>query len=221
MRAAWSALIVSFLLAGCMGAAPVSLITNGGFESLSCGGLFCTLSAGSSSLPGWEIQSGSVDVVTNAYWTAHTGSQSVDLNGNAPAVIRQTVTNLQVGEFYTLDFFLSGNPDMTPLPQNYRVTVDVIDPNNNANNVSFTRDFSMAGVTRPNLTWNFYREFFLATHSTMTLQFTGELRYGSTLPYGPVLDDVALYQGQVPEPGTVSLFAAGGAVLYFLRRRAA
>ena len=98
-------------------AAGPELLTNGGFETgaLSPAGQtgFDDLTAGSDAITGWKVESGSVDYM-GTYWSAAEGSRSVDLDGNGPGSISQTITTV-VGQTYTINFQYSANTDGGPL----------------------------------------------------------------------------------------------------------
>ena len=71
---------------------PPEVVCNGGFESPSINGQAQTLPAGPGpSGFGWSIGGNSIDLVKN-FWQAAEGSQSIDLDGNAPGSIKQTLT---------------------------------------------------------------------------------------------------------------------------------
>lgn len=62
-----------------------------------------------STLDGWTVASGSVDVVRHLNATSRDGAQSIDLNGVEPGVLRR-VFNTVPGIRYRLSFDFSGNP---------------------------------------------------------------------------------------------------------------
>ena len=102
---ALAALAVTFAAATAQGQ---NLATNGSFESPFVGGSFTTFGPGNG-IAAWTILGGSVDLVAN-YWDAKDGLQSLDLNGNARGAIAQMI-NTNVGNLYTVSFWIAGNPD--------------------------------------------------------------------------------------------------------------
>src|SRR5262249_20311045 len=75
------------------GPASAGLITNGGFEQPGGQTADLFLPAGNSSLTGWTIVSGSVDIVpSTGSWPAYEGSQSLDLDGHSAGTIEQSFT---------------------------------------------------------------------------------------------------------------------------------
>ena len=192
------------LLASAAGAVT---IVNGDFESgPTVGGAgYTTLSAGSSALPGWTIGGDSIDYI-GSYWTAESGTHSLDMSGNAPGSISQTVTGLTVGQSYTVTFYLSGNPAGGDPNKELELQAPGI-----------TGYYFIVGAnefTLPGITW--YKEdlIFQAVSSTANLTFTSL----ENSAYGPALDNVTI---SVPELTTWALMIGGlGLVGYSLRRRA-
>lgn len=82
---------------------------NGSFEnSPNPGTSSTTLAAGATTLAGWSIASGDIDVVGTAVTQAH-GVRGVDLNGTAAGRITQSFTTV-AGKTYTVTFDLAGSP---------------------------------------------------------------------------------------------------------------
>ena len=141
----------------------------------------------------WTVTVGSVDWI-GSYWVppTQTGGYSVDLDGNAPGGIAQTV-GLSAGS-YILNFFLSGNPDGLPTTK----TVDVT-----AGSSSQTFTYALTGSnTESNMLWAPESLTFTASGPT-TIAFTS---LDSASPWGPALAGVSLTQ--VPEAGFYSYSAA-------------
>jgi choice-of-anchor C domain-containing protein len=103
------AISLVFLLA-CVGtvSAETNLVLNGGFESPVVGSPWATVGAGNG-LTGWTINYGSIDLIHGG-WQSHLGDQSIDLAGDSPSKISQTINTADLGATYTLSFWLAGNP---------------------------------------------------------------------------------------------------------------
>ena len=91
------------------GAQP-NLILNGSFEQPRQTS-DAALSSGSGGLADWTIGGDSVNLDGSGYWQAEDGLQSLDLSGNAPGSVSQTVTGTTAGATYTLSWFVAGNPE--------------------------------------------------------------------------------------------------------------
>lgn len=86
-----------------------NVVKNGGFEKPVSQVPVRTVAAPKKIGP-WQVTAGSVDVVTGSYWPPAAGSQSLDLAGNAPGAIQETLT-LPTSGTYKIAFKLAGNPD--------------------------------------------------------------------------------------------------------------
>lgn len=181
-----------------------ALIVNGSFEDGPNPGSF-TLYNGNPFIPGWSIDSGSVDYI-GTYWEHADGERSLDLSGNNAASISQVVST-QVGMIYTVSFALAGNPVGPPVVKTMQVSVD------NATNTSANYTFDTEGTTRANMGW-VYKEFsFTATDESTKLSFAS-LDGGF---FGPALDDVSMQA--IPEPATLLALGLGAAAVAARRRR--
>jgi len=91
------------------GALLANLLINGGFEQpvVLAGAFFRTLGVGIAELTGWTIAAGNLDVVNNQ--PSAEGTQSLDLNGTNPAVLRQEFATTP-GARYRLSFAYANNP---------------------------------------------------------------------------------------------------------------
>ena len=90
-------LVGTFLLLGLSINVKADPFQNGSFENgpiINNG--FITLYAGSTEIPGWTVDSGSIDLIGD-YWTASDGSRSIDLNGDGLGAISQTFDTISGG----------------------------------------------------------------------------------------------------------------------------
>jgi choice-of-anchor C domain-containing protein len=97
------------LLLACVGtvSADTNLVVNGGFETPLGDYPWHPIYAGNG-LTGWTINYGSIDLIHNG-WQSHSGDQSIDLAGDSPGKISQTINTADLGATYTLSFWLAGN----------------------------------------------------------------------------------------------------------------
>ena len=91
------------------GAQP-NLILNGSFEQPRQAS-DAALSPSTGGLTDWTIGGDSVNLDGSGYWQAEDGIQSLDLSGNAPGSVSQTVNGTTSGTTYTLSWYLAGNPE--------------------------------------------------------------------------------------------------------------
>ena len=199
-----------------------TLLTNGSFEDPTASNPFSTIPS-VASLPGWDIELGSIDLIGN-YWQHADGLQSIDMNGapgNSPATISQTINNLINGATYYLSFYLAGNPDGAPTVKKLTAMLDNGIFGSTGTSL-FGATFDTTGKTKLSMGWQqFYQTFTYTgiTGGSLKLSFVGD---GDGTPYGPALDDVSL--GAVPVPAALPLFgtALGAmALLRFRRKRGA
>jgi choice-of-anchor C domain-containing protein len=178
-----------------------NLVVNGSFEdnTIVNVGSFDNLSSG---LIGWSIGAGNVDLVSNNYWAAYQGDNSLDLNGTKKAEIEQTLVTT-VGQLYQLSFWLAGNPQGGSTVKNLSVNVG-------ANGLY---NFDTSGKSTTNMGWSNYITSFYAVGNTTTLSFASNTRGA----YGPVLDDISVTA--VPEPETYALLLGGLALVGFSARK--
>lgn len=115
------------------GAMAQNLFTNGSFESDQLGSSsFRTTYAGQTTLTGWTVGVGSIDLVNGAVapndaWRAADGNMSIDLSGASAGSIGQTV-RLEAGSSYTLSYMLAGNTNRaSPSPATKYMNVYVGD----------------------------------------------------------------------------------------------
>jgi choice-of-anchor C domain-containing protein len=187
-----AAAVVSLCLAsGFSQASASTIVTDGNFNDPTGGSGFTTYFSGQS-FNAWNVTGGGVDLI-GGYWQAPTsGAGSVDLDGNAPGAISQSIT-APAGN-YVLRFFLSGNPDGSPAMKTVDVSIAGVTQafaytigSNSHSNMMYqmeTLDFTLSGPT--------------------TLSFTST---DSGTPYGPVIGDVSI--SAVPEPATWAMMVLG------------
>lgn len=164
--------------------AAVNLVSNGGFESSVIFSQWLTLNAGSTTLTGWTISSGSIEILRNTYWQPSEGFQSVDTSGDNSGKIQQTIAT-SPGTTYRLTFDLAGNPDAGP-------TVKTLQVGFGGSLQTFTFDTTGASVS--DMRWSTRSWDFTATSLSSSLSFEN---IGAT-PYGAAIDNISVVV--VPEP---------------------
>lgn len=181
-------------------------ITNGSFElgSADPGGSFVTLGAGDTSITGWTVGDEGIDLI-GGYWQPEDGNRSVDLAGNGPGSITQQLVNLVVGQHYTVNFWLAGNPD-----GGGAVKVAAV----SAGGTQFQNfSFVQGANTRSNMGWQQEHFGFTADNTVMNLAFAAT----QPNPFGPALDNVSI---GVPEPAMWAMMLTGfGGLGAMLRRQ--
>ncbi|SNS44116.1 choice-of-anchor C domain-containing protein [Sphingomonas laterariae] len=197
--------------------AHAATIINGSFElgtPQPASGTFNTLGAGSTAITGWTVVSGSIDWI-NGYWQAQDGTHSVDLAGNEPGAIEQSFVTTP-GVLYTVDYWLSGNPDGGDIAKEGLVAAI-----NGASQIASSTITGIKGSSRGDMQYLLNTFQFTATGALTTLRFSSSPFEG---PYGASLDSVSI-RGQnaptpVPEPTTWAMLMIGfGVVGVSMRRR--
>ncbi|HET6969521.1 MAG TPA: PEPxxWA-CTERM sorting domain-containing protein [Phenylobacterium sp.] len=225
MRTTKFAVAASALMALAMAAAPAAaaeLLVNGGFEDIGAGatpegwgGLTYYTDGthpGNVALPGWTVESGSVDLTdTHTTWgPANTGEYSLDINGWDAGTIAQSFDTV-VGALYTVDFAYSRNAAGAPDP----ATADV-SAGGNVFHVTAPNDSGLFGYGG-HMLWQTGSFSFTGTgHDTVRLAATVQ---GNG---GVFFDDVSVRgpAGAVPEPAAWALMIGGfGLAGAALRRR--
>lgn len=181
--------------------ANASLIVNGGFEDPAITGNFNTITSG---LTGWNIESGSVDLI-RSYWAPNQPNQSLDLNGTSAGTISQSFATTP-GLLYNVNFALAGNFDNNLGPKLLTVSAG-----------NFSQQFSVAkpsGWSHSNMGWTAQTFAFKALESNTILKFKSDTP-GS---WGAALDNVSA--APIPEPASIFLGLMGlGGALGLRRRR--
>jgi choice-of-anchor C domain-containing protein len=157
------------------------------------GGATFTDESDGSSFGGWNVTSGTVDLIGNDWQAPEAGGGSVDLDGLSPGEISQTIAT-GTGK-YTLSFDLSGNPDGAPTVKTLAVLVG---------NVVKTFTYTIGGNTHANMMYTPETLTFNASGPT-TLTFASLDQAGSD--FGPVIGDVNV--SAVPEPASWALMLLG------------
>jgi len=174
--------LFALLLLMAMPAAQANLIVNGGFET----GHFS----------GWTL-SGNIyrtyeSVVSSSDFTPHSGDYSAEFGPfGSLAYLSQSFTT-QIGTTYNLDFWLANQGGT---PNSFAVSVD-----------NFASTLFSATDNPEAFGWTDYSKPFVATDTNTTLSFSFQQD-----PHYYYLDDVSVTGGSanVPEPGTMALFAIG------------
>jgi hypothetical protein len=203
--------------------AHANLVTNGSFEnsppSRGC-------AAGATSLPGWTVSAGNVDIdsaiagcggvaaADGVYWVDLTGSF-----GRGAGRIHQDLAT-EAGAQYELSFYFRANDQFTYLAY----------PNDGATKAfEVWLDSALAGTFSRTVgvdprasTWTLQSLVFTATGTTTRLAFWS-LNGANGTVFGPMLDGVTVERmatvASVPEPGSLLLLLAGLGVLAHVRRR--
>lgn len=186
-------LVVRLLVTGftCVlgsGAAQAITIVNGSFEQPAIGGSFQNFGTGSTGITGWTVTAGNVDLVHGSYYPASLGDQSIDLNGQEPGAIAQTLATT-IGVPVTIRFDMGANPE-NPGPdiEISRILVSA------AGESQVFELFIGGDESSPH--WTRMSFTFTPIAATTTLEFASMI----TGEAGPTLDNV-------PEPGSLLLVA--------------
>jgi hypothetical protein len=196
---------VALALAAATASTPAfsQTIANGGFDQTSPSGSYQTVS----SLPGWTV-SGDIDLI-GSYWSSQAGGRSIDLNGNGPGGISQTITGLTPGTTYIVSFFISGNPDnsFNPNPKTALLTLG----SGPGTPISYTLT---AANTSSTMNWLAQSYSFVASGTTA---FLG-LQSTTAGSWGMAVDSFVI--SAAPEPATWGMMIMGfGIAGLALRRR--
>ena len=181
-----------------------NLIQDGGFEQPVTSTFVDVAAPNATTIPGWNVTAGSVDVVNAAgngfdVGPAFEGAQYLDLNGTAAGTLSQVVPLLS-GITYSLQFAYANNYNP---PSSLTANVTVTGVSSTLLSTSVTHGSSAAG----NLNWTVFSQSFTADGTSATLTFTSQ----NSGDGGVFLDAVSIMQ--VPEPSTWALIGAGVAGL--------
>ena len=170
--------------AGCFAAtAHAAPFQNGGFDVGAPANFVFDIPAGSTTIPGWTVSTGSVDWITSS-WTASTAPSSLDLVGSLGiGGVSQTFDTVP-GTVYVVAFDLAGNPGGGPTVKPLTVTVD---------GVARTFTFDITGRTGPAMGWARQSFVFTATGAATTIVFESDVRgLGGANNAGAALDNVTI-----------------------------
>ena len=208
-------LVFTGLALAASAANAVSFI-NGSFESGINPGYSTPLRSGdSTSITGWKVASGTVDLVGTA-WDAADGSHSIDLSGTGPGSIVQTLHGLTVGTRYVINFDLSGSYNSVRTSANMAsVSID--------GSPTQTYSYNLNNTTH-DMMYQPESYLFTATNAIGVVHFSGLDKSN----YGAVLDNVSIglaptllsFNGAVPEPAVWAMMIGGfGLTGVSMRRR--
>jgi choice-of-anchor C domain-containing protein len=194
----WSKILAlsSFFLSGAYSQASAVTVVDGNFANNISG--FATLSTGANigGPGGWTVTGTSVDLI-GTYWQAPPlGGGSVDLDGNNPGGIEQTIS-IGPGS-YVLSFYLSGNPD-----GGNAVKTDLTGVTGTSQIFTYTTGSN----TKTNMKYELETMFFTLGPGTTSTVLSFSSLDGPSSPYGPVIGDVSI--SAVPEPATWAMMVLG------------
>ena len=163
-----------------------NLIQNGSFESgdvsLHPFPSVLTLGIGSNVINNWDIVSGQVDYLPNTYWQVSDGLRNVDLNGNVPGSLSQTIGTIP-GKRYQVTFDIAGNPGF---PVGNLAGIKSLRLTAAGNSKTFSAN--SIGNSFGDLHWSVRSWEFIATESLTTILF--ESLSNDSPAFGPLLDDI-------------------------------
>ncbi len=179
MNAKWS-IVAVFLAAVVSHAGEVNLVVNGGFENPEGVQGYRVVSVGSS-LGGWTLENGTVELVSANYWHSAEGRQSLDLNGifDQIGTIYQDIPTA-AGQRYRLRFALAGNPAGAPWIKSLRLSW--------AGKELEELRFDAAGRSFTNMGWEYHEYIVEAAGPASRLRFQST----SASFCGPTLDDISV-----------------------------
>ena len=191
------------------GSAGAVSLTNGGFEDPVATAPITSIF--STEMTGWTVMGGNIEIIKNTYWQPSAGTQSIDLNGLNPGIIKTTVTGLKTGSMYKLLFDMSANPIGGANTKAVRATAG-------SATAEFSFDRTQLGFGFQNMLWEEKALAFTALGPSAMLVFQ-DISLGGAAS-GPALDNirVELMSAAIPLPASVPLLASALAGLAALRR---
>ncbi len=165
----------------CTASSNTSLLVNGGFENPP--GIYpYQVFDPQNSMPGWVVESGTVEITAGTYWQSAEGAQSLDLNGifDQIGTIYQDVPTVP-GQNYKVRFAYAGNPECG--------SPTLKTANAYWNGVLLTNlSFDVTGHTVTNMGWRYYEQIVTATSTNSRIRFQA-----TSLTFcGLTLDDVSV-----------------------------
>ena len=209
-----AALVGTALGMGVVGAQAADIYTS---NFAGGGGSYATYSAGQS-FDGWQVTSGSVDLI-GGYWQAPTGSVgSVDLDGNSPGAISKDLGVLKQGS-YVVSFSLSGNPDGGTNKKSVELDITKTNVHGGGSDVfkTFLYNTNKEGTAKTNMDY-ITESFAFSTNGNKDIMLSFISKDASG-PYGAVIGDVKV--SAVPVPAALPMFGAALLGLGGLARRRA
>jgi choice-of-anchor C domain-containing protein len=195
------------LIAFSTAANAANLVTDGDFSNPSGGSSFTTYSAGQN-FGGWNVTSGSVDVI-GGYWQNPAGTGgSLDLDGNTPGGISQSLL-LNPGT-YVLTFSLSGNPELDRSTKSLTASIAGA-----SNNFSYTPSVN----SKSDMQYVTESIQFVVSGIGPQSEILSFLSLDTSGPTGAVIGNVSL--SAVPLPASLPLFGAALLGMIAYRRRQA
>jgi hypothetical protein len=212
MKTRATSLLFSMCLSfGVTAGARANLVTNGGFENpgavVAVGGYY-TWGPGNG-LPGWTVGPINVDIHHTGHTTAHSGTYSLDLAGNAPGSISQMLSTV-AGTSYLLDFWYAAH-SYHPYPGN--AEAEVYWDNSSVGVLSLA-----ASPSPSNMNWTHFQTTVTASDVNTSLFFAAITGNG-----GIILDDISVTAvAPVAAPDAASTLAlvllAFGGLRFAVRR---
>lgn len=164
--------------AGTAAATPLNGFADGSFEDGAATTGSFTRYFAPTTMGGWAVTQGSVDLSGAGFWETADGNQSLDLDG---AVVRGGIAQT----FHTVPLFtyrvtyaLAGNPASGPAVKTGQVLAN--------GDVRQNFSFDITGKTFTDMGYVKKHTYFLATSPSTTLEFRSTTGSG----YGPVIDAV-------------------------------
>ncbi|MGD0901300.1 MAG: PEP-CTERM sorting domain-containing protein [Terracidiphilus sp.] len=216
--------VLAFGVAGAARCGADDLIVNGSFALPDVGGNWSMEPNGS--VPGWfttdtagliEIDNPAVFGGGSSAYAGNQGDQSLEVNANYPEDVFQTVSNLVVGEQYTLFWAYGDRPDSgdEELQVYFGPSVNFVPADLVATDYDYLDGSNSAVLWYPNTA------VVTATSATEVLSFNAVYDNGiydnGGESYGNEIDAVSLMP--TPEPSTLLLFASGLGLLFSAWRR--
>jgi hypothetical protein len=186
--------------AGSSHAAPIQMVSNGGFETSSVANGSWAIT---NSLDGWTTGVNGVEVRNNVAGNAYVGSRYVELDTTANSWISQVLAT-SAGSTYALSFAYAPREGVALSSNGIEVFW------NGVSKGTFAANGGSGNA------WNVYKMDLGAVSAASELKFVA---VGASDSFGGSLDAVSVTA--VPEPATLATMALGLGMLGFMRRRKA